>query len=159
MGWLFKHASVTFEQDIEHVQVFKHYITCVREHLWLVQMHVSMPLLTLHKSGSAAGKHLRPATSDWLSENNQRPCYCSWTYICVGRILFLGRVGRVLDGNRPTRPVHVTQVEALLDRVKGQPPAVAWLGEQFEHLGYCSWAYRVVNTASAAPSMGSLDMC
>ena len=53
--------------------------------------------------------------------------------------------------------MHVTQVEALLDRVKGQPPAVAWLGEQFERLGYCSWAYRVVNTASAAPTMGSLD--
>lgn len=115
-------------------------------------MHVSMPLLTLHESGSAAGMHLWHATSDWLSENNEGLCFCSWTYIGVGNIL-------LLDGMTPTRPVHVIQVEALLDRVKGQPPAVAWLGEQFERLGYCSWAYRVVNTASAAPSIGSLDMC
>jgi len=26
---------------------------------------------------------------------------------------------------------------------------VAWLGQQLEGLGYSSWAYRVVNTASA----------
>lgn len=77
----------------------------------------------------------------------------------VGTLTLPIGVGRMLlrDGNRQTWPLHVIQVEALLDRVKGQPPAVAWLGEQFERLGYCSWAYRVVNTASAVPGVGSLD--
>jgi hypothetical protein len=45
--------------------------------------------------------------------------------------------------------VLLRQVEALLDRARGEPPAVAWLGQQLEGLGYSSWAYRVVNTASA----------
>jgi hypothetical protein len=45
--------------------------------------------------------------------------------------------------------VWLRQVEALLDRARGEPPAVAWLGQLLEGLGYSSWAYRVVNTASA----------
>lgn len=37
--------------------------------------------------------------------------------------------------------------------MRGEPPAVAWLGAQLEGLGYSSWAYRVVNTASAPPRL------
>ncbi|KAK9845815.1 hypothetical protein WJX81_003168 [Elliptochloris bilobata] len=49
---------------------------------------------------------------------------------------------------RPVPWVLLENVEALLDRVGGAPPAVDWLGKQFEDLGYSSWSYRVVNTAS-----------
>ncbi len=52
----------------------------------------------------------------------------------------------------PCQSVLLRQVEALLDRARGEPPAVAWLGQQLEGLGYSSWAYRVVNTASAPPA-------
>jgi hypothetical protein len=41
------------------------------------------------------------------------------------------------------------QVEGLLDRINGQPPVIQYIAEQFEQLGYASWAHRIINTASA----------
>ena len=42
------------------------------------------------------------------------------------------------------------QVEALLDRIEGQPSAMQYIAERFEALGYMSWAYRIVNSSGAA---------
>ena len=39
------------------------------------------------------------------------------------------------------------QVEALLDRVNRHSPVVEFLADEFERLGYASWAHRVINTA------------
>jgi len=44
----------------------------------------------------------------------------------------------------------VGQVEALLDRIEGQPSAMQYIAERFEALGYMSWAYRIVNSSGAA---------
>lgn len=41
------------------------------------------------------------------------------------------------------------QVEGLLDRGNGQAPVIQYVVEQFERLGYASWAHRIINTASA----------
>lgn len=42
------------------------------------------------------------------------------------------------------------QVEALLDKARGEVPAVQWVVQQLEGLGYTSWAHRVVNSAGTA---------
>ena len=65
-----------------------------------------------------------------------------------------------LSRGRGVEWVLLENVEALLDRGRGPagagptagtgadaPPGVAWLAEQFEGLGYASWAHRVVNAA------------
>lgn len=39
------------------------------------------------------------------------------------------------------------QVDALLNGVRGEAPAVEWIVQQFEDLGYASWAHRIINTA------------
>lgn len=39
------------------------------------------------------------------------------------------------------------QVEALLDRIDAGPPIIAYITQQLQHLGYASWAHRVINTA------------
>lgn len=39
-------------------------------------------------------------------------------------------------------------MEALLDRINGQPPVITYIVERLEALGY-SWAHRVVNTAGS----------
>ncbi len=44
------------------------------------------------------------------------------------------------------------QVEALLDRIEGQPSAMQYIAERFEALGYTSWAYRIVNSSGAPRS-------
>ena len=38
-------------------------------------------------------------------------------------------------------------MEALLDRVDDQPPAIAFVVQQLMGLGFSSWAYRVVSSA------------
>lgn len=43
------------------------------------------------------------------------------------------------------------QVEGLLDRHAGQPPVIQYVVEEFERLGYASWAHRNINTASWLP--------
>ena len=83
-------------------------------------------------------------------------CCTSLPTICIAS-LAIGKHGRARrQGVHSThellpncQSVWLRQVEALLDRARGEPPAVAWLGQQLEGLGYSSWAYRVVNTASA----------
>ena len=39
------------------------------------------------------------------------------------------------------------QVEGLLDRTVGSLPVVQYIVEQFERLGYQSWAQRILSTA------------
>ena len=43
-------------------------------------------------------------------------------------------------------------VEGLLDRISEGPPAIEYVVGQLEEMGY-SWAYRIVNTAGAVPSV------
>lgn len=45
---------------------------------------------------------------------------------------------------------EIVQVEGLLDRINGQPPVIEYIVEQFENLGYSSWAHRIINTASVS---------
>ncbi|BDA42016.1 probable BsuMI modification methylase subunit YdiP at N-terminal half [Coccomyxa sp. Obi] len=44
--------------------------------------------------------------------------------------------------------VLLENVEGLLDRSAGQPPVIQYVVEEFERLGYASWAHRIINTAS-----------
>ncbi len=39
------------------------------------------------------------------------------------------------------------QVEGLLDRAAANIPVIQYVVEQFERLGYQSWAHRILNTA------------
>lgn len=45
------------------------------------------------------------------------------------------------------RVASCMQVDALLNGVRGEAPAVEWIVQQFEDLGYASWAHRIINTA------------
>ena len=49
------------------------------------------------------------------------------------------------------------QVEGLLDRSAGQPPVIQYIVEQFEQLGYASWAHRIINTAGEDGNLTSLQ--
>jgi len=44
-------------------------------------------------------------------------------------------------------PFHVLQVEAILDRIHGNDPAIKHVTDKLQQLGYASWAHRVINTA------------
>ena len=55
-------------------------------------------------------------------------------------------------------PLAVGQVEALLDRIEGQPSAMQYIAERFEALGYMSWAYRIVNSSGAARRASAQDI-
>ena len=48
--------------------------------------------------------------------------------------------------------LNCVQVEGLLDRHAGQPPVIEYVVEEFERLGYASWAHRIINTASGVPN-------
>ncbi len=51
------------------------------------------------------------------------------------------------------------QVEAILDRINGEEPAIKYITERLQELGYASWAHRVVNTAGAYhPDRGCTDL-
>ncbi|CAL8466241.1 g5777 [Coccomyxa elongata] len=52
-----------------------------------------------------------------------------------------------LKDNRGIPWVLLENVEGLLDRSAGQPPVIQYIVEQFEQLGYASWAHRIINTA------------
>ena len=49
--------------------------------------------------------------------------------------------------------MDICKVDALLNSVKGRPPVVEWVVQQFEELGYASWAHRIVNTAGYFPHL------
>ncbi|KAK9917248.1 hypothetical protein WJX75_002338 [Coccomyxa subellipsoidea] len=53
-----------------------------------------------------------------------------------------------LRDNRGIQWVLLENVEGLLDRINGQAPVIQYIVEQFERLGYTSWAHRIINTAS-----------
>ena len=48
---------------------------------------------------------------------------------------------------QPNSPCRCIQVEGLLDRQVGTVPVVQCIVEQFERLGYQSWAQRILSTA------------
>jgi hypothetical protein len=48
-------------------------------------------------------------------------------------------------------------VEALLDRTRGEPPAIAFIAQQLEALGYQSWAHRLINSAGEAATVTSRE--
>jgi site-specific DNA-cytosine methylase len=50
------------------------------------------------------------------------------------------------DAMRPISWVLLENVEALLDRIDDQPPAIAYIVQRLEELGYGSWAYRVISS-------------
>lgn len=52
-----------------------------------------------------------------------------------------------IGGYRRRTAVLKVQVEGLLDRCDGQAPVIQYVAQQFERLGYSSWAQRIINTA------------
>ncbi|KAK9799826.1 hypothetical protein WJX73_006324 [Symbiochloris irregularis] len=54
---------------------------------------------------------------------------------------------RSLQQGRPVPWVLLENVDALLNSIRGEPPVIEWIVDQFEQMGYCSWAHRIVNTA------------
>lgn len=66
----------------------------------------------------------------------------------TGLVRHVFRLLRVAQANRRPIPwVLLENVEALLDRVDDQPPAIAFVVQQLMDIGFRSWAYRVVSSA------------
>ncbi|KDD76604.1 hypothetical protein H632_c164p0, partial [Helicosporidium sp. ATCC 50920] len=57
-------------------------------------------------------------------------------------------LSRAKEDRRPVPWVLLENVEALLDRHGKDPPVIQYVLQQLMELGYGSWAYRVVNSAS-----------
>jgi len=67
------------------------------------------------------------------------------------RTSLVNHVFRLLEtakaAHRPVPWVLLENVEAILDRIHGNDPAIKHVTDKLQQLGYASWAHRVINTA------------